>query len=239
MSPPFAGTILRFRQTAPAAAIGAVLVGAASGAILAMYMVYRTWFPPLVVLLPPLGVSILAVGWSWRSRTDVSANGLVIGGLLRIRRVPWADVSDLVHAPNGRRIRARLTSGRAVTLPGIRLDDLHRLRAVAAGSATAVRPTVVTRGGWGLVVIVLASYLALGLATWSAMIQGPAPMRWASGETVMMLAGGWPFAFLYDDPCCSGPDDLFKFGPFLLDAAILGALPALALGAITFRRRRL
>lgn len=56
-------------------------------------------------------------------------------------------------------------------------------------------------------------------------------------------AGGWPFAFLFDNPTTSvrgqlGVEDTFKPGWFLFDMAVFGALAAA--GAVVFgiRRRR-
>ncbi|OLB67347.1 MAG: hypothetical protein AUI10_00365 [Actinobacteria bacterium 13_2_20CM_2_72_6] len=56
-------------------------------------------------------------------------------------------------------------------------------------------------------------------------------------------AGGWPFAFLYDDPGTSvrgqlGLEDDFRPGWFLVDAAIFGTLPAIGAVVRHFRRRR-
>jgi len=56
-------------------------------------------------------------------------------------------------------------------------------------------------------------------------------------------AGGWPFAFLYDDPGTSvlgtlGPEDDFRPGWFLVDAAIFAVLPAIGVVVFLVRRRR-
>jgi hypothetical protein len=53
--------------------------------------------------------------------------------------------------------------------------------------------------------------------------------------------GGWPFAFLYDNPGTSvqgqlGLEDRFRAGWFLLDAAVFAALPVA--GTVVFRLRR-
>jgi hypothetical protein len=67
----------------------------------------------------------------------------------------------------------------------------------------------------------------------------------SDADTIQDLpAGGWPYAYLYDSPCCSvigslGLEDTFKPAWFLADTAIYGALPAIV-GAIivSLRRRR-
>jgi hypothetical protein len=56
-------------------------------------------------------------------------------------------------------------------------------------------------------------------------------------------AGGWPFAFLFDNPATSvrgqlGAEDVFKPGWFLLDMAIFGTLPAVGAVVFSMRRRR-
>lgn len=241
------GPVLTYRRSAASAVAGVValpvLVGVTLGAGLAgvkanvvpttVGITYFYWLGlPLSefdslspgVVLSVCDVLILTAAWSWRLRTDVTAQGLVIRSPLSVRRVPWTDVSGLDQAPNGR-TWALLRSGRAVTLPVVRPGDLHQIRAVAAGSTTAARPTVVTRGGWGIAVIFLACFLAVSLATWSATIQRSALMY----NFRVPVAGGWPYTFLYRCFGCSGHgwmDGRFTPGWFLLDAAILGALPA-------------
>jgi hypothetical protein len=56
-------------------------------------------------------------------------------------------------------------------------------------------------------------------------------------------AGGWPFAFLYDNPGTSvrgrlGAEDSFRPGWFLIDAVVFGALPVAGAAVIGVRRRR-
>jgi hypothetical protein len=57
-------------------------------------------------------------------------------------------------------------------------------------------------------------------------------------------AGGWPFAFLYDNPSVSVrgsldfPEDELRPGWFLADVAAFSALPALIAVAPHLRRRR-
>jgi hypothetical protein len=242
-----APVIVRF-QHSTAVMIGVLLVVIPGAGLCMMVM------PSILLLLPALGIPILTAVWTWRPRTDASLDGLVIRAPLGVRSIPWSDVSDLFHDANGR-VGAHVTSGGTVELPAVRIRDLPLLRAVAQGSTTPPRAgsTVsledrrirrVNRNDWRFAAVLVSLYLALGLAAGSVQVHRPVSTQMvADTPTVRQLpAGGWPFSFVYDSPCCSvigtlGPEDEFKPGWFLLDAAVFGALPALVVGAVILRRR--
>jgi hypothetical protein len=106
----------------------------------------------------------------------------------------------------------------------------------------------------GFAAILASAALTIGLAAGSVMVHRP--VRRAVGSLCApagddpsgmcfqrLPAGGWPFSFLYDNPGTSvlgqlGPEDDFKPGWFLLDAAIFGLLPTSGAVALRLRRRR-
>jgi hypothetical protein len=113
----------KFRYNA-ALAVAAVI--AVIGAI--PLLAASAYFAPL--LLVPAAVAI----WAWRAGTDVGAEGVTVHALLGSRRIPWPEVDALV--PDGRRVQARLTNGRAVTLPAVATADLPALVAASGGEAS-------------------------------------------------------------------------------------------------------
>ena len=108
-----------------------------------------------------------------------------------------------------------------------------------------------SRIAWRIGAVVVIAVLGLGLAAGSAAVQRkvpavvacePVPSNPSGRCDTRLLAGGWPFAFLYDNPSISALDSLFleddfKPGWFLADAAILSALPAVGLALLRMRRR--
>ncbi len=94
----------------------------------------------LLILLVPLAIAV----WGWRAGTDADAAGLRVRALLGSRRIPWRDVTLL--APQGRRVYARLTDGRAIRLAAVGRDDLPRLVA-ASGQEIAARPRDTDQAG--------------------------------------------------------------------------------------------
>jgi hypothetical protein len=111
---------------------------------------------------------------------------------------------------------------------------------------------VVSRNALRLVALVAGAILTFGVTAGTVAIQRrvlmAAPVDCEatrdspSGSCYLRLpVGGWPFAFLYDNPGTSirgqlGLEDDFEPGWFLADAAIFGALPAV--GAVVYRMRR-
>jgi hypothetical protein len=111
---------------------------------------------------------------------------------------------------------------------------------------------VVSRIDRGLAALAVGAGLAFGLAAGSVAVHRPVRMAVGnmceptrdnpSGYCFRQLpAGGWPVAFIYDSPGTSvlgvlGMEDDFKPGPFLIDTAVFGALPAI--GAVVFGMRR-
>ncbi len=101
--------------------------------------------------------------------------------------------------------------------------------------------------------LAVSAVLAVGLAAGSVMVHRtvqitvgnmcPVTPDNPGGLCVDGLpVGGWPFAFLYDDPGTSvrgslGFEDDFRVGCFLLDAAVLGLLPTLSALLVARRRR--
>jgi hypothetical protein len=116
---------VRFRHSS-AITVAAVIVMIAGLSLL-------TWAPPitLIVLVVPLAVAV----WSWRTGTDVDANGVTVKAALGRRRIPWSDVAGLVADGDGR-VNAQLHSGRAVALPAVSRSDLPRLVAVTGQDLT-------------------------------------------------------------------------------------------------------
>lgn len=241
---PVAPTIVTFRCNT--AIVKAALVAVLPGLWLGIGA------PSLPVILLALGTPFLIALASWRRGTDASADGLVIRALVRSRRVPWSAVSDLVSEPNGR-INALLTSGGVVELPAVSPADLPMLVAVAGESSRPDEtrapledrpPRVVKRNDWRLAALLLSIYMVFGLTVWSVRIVRLVPtyVPWDAARVEMLPAGGWPFPFLYDSPCCSvigalGLEDTFKPGWFLLDAAVFSVLPVVV-GVIVFRLSR-
>ena len=87
------------------------------------------WAPYLLILLVvPAAVAV----WAWRSGTDADQAGLTVRALLGNRQIPWSDVAGLVTDDKGA-VSAQLTSGRAVTLPGVGRADLPRVVEAAGG----------------------------------------------------------------------------------------------------------
>src|SRR5262245_24744796 len=102
---------------------------------------------------------------------------------------------------------------------------------------------VVSRIARGVAGLAVCAALAFGLAAGSVVIHRRVLMDVGnvcepardnpSGLCFARLpAGGWPFAFLYDDPSTSvwgrlGVEDEFDPGWFLIDVAIFGALPTI------------
>lgn len=75
----------------------------------------------LLILLIPIAVAV----WGWRAGTDADASGLRVRALFGSRQIPWNDVALL--APQGRRVYAQLSDGRAVRLAAVSRADLPRL----------------------------------------------------------------------------------------------------------------
>jgi hypothetical protein len=114
---------------------------------------------------------------------------------------------------------------------------------------------VVSRIAWGLTALVGSVILGCGPAIWSVdihrqvMVVGgneceaaranPGALCYTEGP-----AGGWPFPFLYEQPAMSPSGTLtwmsddFTLGWFLVDAAIFGALPVIAVVVFRMRLRR-
>ena len=86
----------------------------------------------LIYLIPP-GI----IGWVLRVRTTVDPDAVTVRGLLRIRRVPWTQISSLRLGRSGLRnrtgVRAVLTDGGELPLPAVHVRDLPKLAAVSAG----------------------------------------------------------------------------------------------------------
>lgn len=117
--------ISRFRQSVavPLAALVAFL-GASALAT------QRWWLLPL--LLVPLAV----FWWGLRSGVDADAESLRVRGLLGSRAVPWSEIAGfrLVR----RRVRASLTNGNELPLPGVSAAELPAL--IAASGSTLESP---------------------------------------------------------------------------------------------------
>jgi Bacterial PH domain len=113
------GAPVRFRRSS-ALTVAAIIVMIAGISV-------ATWAPYLLVLLLiPFAVAV----WSWRSGTDVDADGLTVRAAVGRRRIPWSDVSGLVADERGR-VSAHLTSGGAVALPVVSAVDLPKIVAAA------------------------------------------------------------------------------------------------------------
>jgi hypothetical protein len=104
-----------------------------------------------------------------------------------------------------------------------------------------------------LTALTVSAILAIGLAAGSVTVHRAVQMTVGNMCPVTpdnpaglcvdgLPAGGWPFAFLYDNPGTSvrgnlGVEDDFRMGWFLLNAAVLGLLPALSAVLVARRRR--
>jgi hypothetical protein len=235
--------IVKFRRNT--ASVIAALLAVVPAMLFCVYAM-----PSWLALLPMVALPVVIAVWSWRSGTDARTDGLVIRTLPGRRHLRWTGLSGVV-AEAGGRVSARLTSGTAVHLPAVATRDVPTLEALAsmsghdaAASLQDLPARVVRRNDWRLVPLLVSVYLAFGLADWSARYERLVPTHMISDvPTVRLLpAGGWPFAFLYDSPCCSvigslGLEDTFKPGWFLLDAAVFGVLPA-TVAAVLLRRPR-
>ncbi len=115
-----ATSVIQFRRSS-AITIAAVIVAIAGLSLV-------RWAPSylLIVLVIPLAVAV----WSWRSGTDVDAEGLTVRAALGRRRIPWSDVAGLVSEGRNH-VSAQLTSGRAITLPAVAAADVSRLVAAS------------------------------------------------------------------------------------------------------------
>jgi hypothetical protein len=117
--------ISKFRQSVavPLAALVAFLSASALAT-------QRWWLAPL--LLVPLAV----FWWGLRSGVDADAESLRVRGLLGSRAVPWSEVAGfrLVR----RRVRASLTNGNELPLPGVTAAELPAL--IAASGSTLESP---------------------------------------------------------------------------------------------------
>jgi hypothetical protein len=92
-----------------------------------------------LVYLVPLGI----VGWVLRRRTTVDADAVTVRGLLRTRRVPWAEISSLRLGQKSR-VSAVLSDGAELPLPAVHVRDLPALAAASGGRVpdpTAVSTT--------------------------------------------------------------------------------------------------
>jgi hypothetical protein len=240
---PGASTIIKFRRNA--ALVTATLVAVVPG----LWVGFGA--PSVPIILLALGTPILIAVASWRRGTDAGVDGLVIWTLLVARRVPWSQVSELVPESK-RRVSAQLTTGAAIELPAVRPADLAMLVTVADASRRPyvplrgdLQPRVMHRIDWRLVPLLVSIYMVFVLTVWSVRVLRFVPVTMPSDVPVvkMLPAGGWPFAYLYDNPCCSvvgslGMEDTFKPGWFLLDAAVFSVLP-LVVGALVYGLPRL
>ncbi|ABP53696.1 PH domain-containing protein [Salinispora tropica] len=109
---------LRFRHNQ------ALLVAAVVAFLGALPLAAARWY-----LLPVLLVPLALGGWAWRAGTDANSQGLRLRALAGQHRIRWDQIAELGADADGRAV-ARLTDGRAVTLPAVRHDDLPRLVAV-------------------------------------------------------------------------------------------------------------
>jgi hypothetical protein len=98
-----------------------------------------------VLVVPWLAVvyvlPVLAGVWLVRARTTADADGLVVRGLTRSRRLPWDSLAGLKLA-NKKWVRAVLTDGSEVVLPAVRVFHLPALALVSGGRLSD--PTEVT-----------------------------------------------------------------------------------------------
>jgi hypothetical protein len=113
------GGRVRFRHSQ------AIWVAALIAFLGALPLATARWFL-LPVLLIPLGVGI----WAFRAGTDADPTGVRVRALLRQRRIPWPEISELAAGPDGRAV-ALLADGRATPLPAVRAADLPRLVAAS------------------------------------------------------------------------------------------------------------
>ncbi len=116
---------LRFRHNVSIAVLGVVML--CGGLALAT----SRWY-----LAPLLLVPLVMIAWSLRSGTDVDANGVRIRALVGSRRLSWPQIDGFT--PQGGRVLAQLTTGRAVILAAVTPADLPRL--LAAGGQPSTLP---------------------------------------------------------------------------------------------------
>ena len=106
----------------PLATLGALAV-----AVLALP--FATGAPWLwLVYLVPLGIVV----WVLRRRTTVDAEAVTVRGLVRSRRVPWAEISSLRLGQKSR-VSAVLADGAELPLPAVHVRDLPQLAAASGG----------------------------------------------------------------------------------------------------------
>lgn len=84
------------------------------------------WF--WLVLLVPAGILV----WVLRRRTTVDGDSVTVRGLLRSRRVPWAEISSL-RLGRKFRVSAVLADGAELPLPAVHVRDLPALAAASGG----------------------------------------------------------------------------------------------------------
>ena len=82
----------------------------------------------LVLFLIPIGLFC----WIVRTRTTVDADTVVVRGLLRSRRVAWADITA-VRLRTRSRVSAVLVGGAELPLPAVHVRDLPLLSSVSGG----------------------------------------------------------------------------------------------------------
>lgn len=121
--------------------------------------------------------------WASRMKTVVRGEGLELRGLLRTRRVPWAQISG-VHIPGFGRLVATLTDGSEIALPGLDYGRIRQFVHATRGNVAdpGVRVIGISRlahlavfvvflgavfpfSGWPQVLWVLFA-IPLGLAMW-------------------------------------------------------------------------
>ncbi|MGQ0576349.1 MAG: PH domain-containing protein [Pseudonocardia sp.] len=106
----------------PLASLGAVVLAVAA----LPFAAGAPWF--WLVYLGPVGI----VWWVLRRRTTVDGEALTARGLLRSRRVPWAEVSSLRLGQKSR-VSAVLADGAELPLPAVHVRDLPALAAASGG----------------------------------------------------------------------------------------------------------
>lgn len=84
------------------------------------------WFPLIYVV--PVGIVV----WVLRRRTTVDGDAVTVRGLVRSRRVPWADIRSL-RLGRKFQVSAVLADGAELALPAVRVRDLPALSAASGG----------------------------------------------------------------------------------------------------------
>ncbi|MBO0851896.1 MAG: PH domain-containing protein [Pseudonocardia sp.] len=91
---------------------------------------------PVAVTVPGMLVLfVLPIGllcWILRTRTTVDADAVVVRGIVRSRRVAWADITAL-RLRTRSRVSAVLVSGAELPLPAVHVRDLPLLSSVSGG----------------------------------------------------------------------------------------------------------